>query len=339
MLNYLNPILNKTLINVWDLLKFMVPILILVKIAEELNILSYLVYPFMPVMDFLGIPPVYAVVWLVAIFNGNYGAFSMILILFQDYGLTYEQITVLSLLCLIAHNLFVESAIAYKLGVKTSYIVILRVFTAFCLGVIVHKFCNYFGYLQEEVSNILMQNTNVKQLSLLSIWNLDDFNLQFQIWQSHMYNWLLSQVKIIIYIFTVIFLVFIIVQILKDLNIMNKINKHFNIFAKALRITRNNSMITLICFLIGISYGWGLLNEESSNNQGFKKEQALKVVSFISLAHGVVEDSLLFIILGSNWWITIFARIIWCFIIVWILSNFILPKLSKKIKRKYFYFK
>jgi hypothetical protein len=339
MFSYLQPIFNKTLINVWVLLKFMIPIIICVKFAEELNILTYLTYPFMPVMDFLGIPPIYAVVWLVAIFNGNYGAFSMILVLFHDYGLTYEQLTVLSLVCLIAHNLFVESAIAYKLGVKTSYIVILRVFTALLLGLIVHYFCTYFSYLQEDVSNILMQNTGDKQLSLLSIWNLADFNVHFQVWQSNIYKWLISQVKVVFYIFAVIFLVFITVQILKDLNIMHAINKHFNIFAKSLRITRSNSMITLICFLIGISYGWGLLNEESSSNNTFKKEQSLKVVSFISIAHGVVEDSMIFIMLGSNWWITIFVRIIWCFIIIWILSNFILPKLSKKVKRKYLYFK
>ena len=263
----------------------------------------------------------------------------MILVLFHDYGLTYEQLTVLSLICLIAHNLFVESAIAYKLGVKTSYIVFLRVFTALLLGIIVHYSCTYFAYLQEEVSNVLMQNTGAKQLSLLSIWNLGDFDVNFQAWQLNIYKWLISQAKVVFYIFTVIFLVFIIVQILKDLNIMSKINKYFNIFAKALRITRSNSMITLICFLIGISYGWGLLNEESSNNKGFKQEQSLKVVSFISLAHGVVEDSLMFIILGSNLWLTIFARIIWCFIVVWILSNFILPNLSKRVKRKYFYFK
>ena len=40
MFSYLQPIFNKTLINVWGLLKFMIPIIICVKFAEELNILT-----------------------------------------------------------------------------------------------------------------------------------------------------------------------------------------------------------------------------------------------------------------------------------------------------------
>ena len=42
MFGYLQPIFNKTLINVCGLLKFMIPIIICVKLAEELNILTYL---------------------------------------------------------------------------------------------------------------------------------------------------------------------------------------------------------------------------------------------------------------------------------------------------------
>ena len=101
-----------------DLFKIMVPILIAVKILKELGWITYLAKPLAPLMGLVGLPPECGLTWATAIANNLYAALAVHAALVPDMApLTVAQATVIATMMLIAHNLFVEGAIANRCGV------------------------------------------------------------------------------------------------------------------------------------------------------------------------------------------------------------------------------
>ena len=101
-----------------DLFKVMVPILVAVKILKELGWITYLAKPLAPLMQLVGLPPECGLTWATAIANNLYAALAVHAALVPDMApLTVAQATVMATMMLIAHNIFVEGAIAKRCGV------------------------------------------------------------------------------------------------------------------------------------------------------------------------------------------------------------------------------
>jgi hypothetical protein len=148
---------------------------------------------------------------------------------------------------------------------------------------------------------------------------------------------LYSQGKTLCLITFVIFVIFVVIELLKSLNIIGKIDALFKPFFSMMRISKSNYTVTSICYLIGLSYGYGLLKEEKQKSPFFKKDQPFKVLSFLAIAHAVIEDGIIFVLLGANGWVVILGRSLWAVFVVVILSWGILPFVSEKAKNKFLY--
>jgi hypothetical protein len=341
LLNYINPILNKTVFNTWDLLKIMIPVIILIKVLQEFSLVQYLAYPFSPIMSFLGLPAEYAFAWVGALLNTNYAAFSIVITLFSENPITYEQISVLAIVCLTCHSIIVESIIAKKSGVNPFWSAFIRFISAIILGFLFHKFCQYFNVFQSIVSNeiLFVHSQKAVVYNFIDYYKLGTFEQNINIWLLEIYSWFLEQVKTFVIIFAVIFGVFLLLKILEDLKILKFINYTFLPVCKLLKISKSNSFLTLAACLIGMSYGWGLFKEATKNNRFFVKQQAFSVITFISIFHAVVEESILFMLLGASFWAVFVVRLAYTILLLWGLNKFLLPRLSLKTKYKYFYVK
>ncbi len=337
MLNYLAPIAKKTYIAATDLFKIMIPLVIMIKIVQEFNLLNYLVIPFYPIMELLGIPAVYSIVWLSAIFNTCYVAVTLLALFFQDYPLTVEQVSVLGITILISHSLFVEGSIVNKLKVRYGWITFIRLLSSILFGYLIHITAQTFGIMQEIAQSPLYGKHIEKSMTFLDLYQADIFKTDYIIWLSHIGVWALSQIKTLTLILIAIFIIFTIVQLMKDFNLVKKITAIFTPFLSVMKISRSNNTVTTICYMIGLSYGYGMLKEEANNSPYFKKEQPFKVITFLALAHAIVEDGLIFMFLGASGWIVILGRSLWAVLVVVIMSWFVLPKLSYQTKKKYLY--
>ncbi len=334
---YLIPVIIKAKNNLWALIKIMLPLLIILKIVQEFGVMEYLAYPFTPIMNFLDIPSVYALAWLAAILNVAYSALILIIVFAKTYSLTYLQITVLSLSILIAHSLFTESAIAKSLKVNPYFIAIIRLISAIIVGFLVNLVCNYFGLLQGTVNNpILLQDIEVKPI-LMDYLSNNSFTSNYIVWLKDIGLWFYNQARLFIIIFFVLFLLFLLIQLLKDLKLTHYINKATNPIANFVGIDSRNTLVMLLAFIIGLSYGFGLLKEEAKNNPLFNKDQPFKVILFLAITHAIIEDSLLFMLLGANGFVLIVVRTMWALLMVWLFSAIILPKLSTQAKNRYLY--
>ena len=70
--------------------------------------------------------------------------------------------------------------------------------------------------------------------------------------------------------------------------------------------------------LLGITYGAGILIREATRG-GLGREDIFFIGTFLMICHSIVEDVLLFVLFGANYWIIIVCRAIACicFVLLW----------------------
>lgn len=108
-----------------SLFKVMIPMIILIKIVEELGGVTLLGDWLAPFMDTLGLPSSVALVWATTMLTNLYAG--LLVLINTDVSLTVAQVTVLSSLLLISHSLPIEGVISKKAGVPMWVILLLRV--------------------------------------------------------------------------------------------------------------------------------------------------------------------------------------------------------------------
>ncbi len=192
-------------------------------------------------------------------------------------NLTPYEWTLLGLFLGIAHALPVENTVMKTLGISHIYSTILRLFGG-VLAVIVMKILPF----HIEGKNI--QNTLT----------LSHYNSFFEMILHSFYNATILAVKIIILITVIIF----VMEFIKNKLFKNK------------KLGASFSLITGI--ILGITYGAGILIKEKVN---LSKKEILFVGTFLMIAHSLIEDTLLFVIFGANFWVLVGIRIILAIII------------------------
>ena len=179
------------------LYKILIPFIFIIKILEEIGIVKVISNFFEPIVQLMGLPAEFGIIWVTAIIVNVYAAIILFINIVPTLDLTVAQVTVLTLIILIAHNILIESAISRAAGVSFFYASFLRIGIAFLAGFILNKIYFHIGYLQEKFSLVLEQRTIATDY----------------------YSWFLGQIENLIYIF------FIICILVFSLNILKKIDK------------------------------------------------------------------------------------------------------------------
>ena len=96
---------------IW-LLKIILPISLLVRFLDYFGALAFIAQFLDPVFLHLGLPGSTAIIFITSIFLPLYAPLAIIM----SMTVTLRELTILALMCQIAHNLPVESAIQAKTG-------------------------------------------------------------------------------------------------------------------------------------------------------------------------------------------------------------------------------
>lgn len=91
----------------------------------------------------------------------------------------------------------------------------------------------------------------------------------------------------------------IVMQFFEELNLLDKISSVFAPFAKLLGISKHASLPLLAGFILGISYGGGVIIQSSRAGLLTKRDVYL-VIIFLAACHSFFEDNLLFIAIGAD---------------------------------------
>jgi len=199
-------------------------------------------------------------------------------------GLTPYEWTILGLFLGIAHALPVENAIMKKLGMPHWYSTLLRIGVGIIAVII-------FRALPIHIEGKTLQ----KEITLPVY---DSF---WQMLGNSLYNASVLAIKIIILITIIIF----VMHFIKE-----KLFKNKNLSAPF-------SIITGI--ILGITYGAGILIAEKNR---LSKKELLFIGTFLMIAHSLIEDPLLFVILGANFWALVIIRVILAIIVSYLAVKF-----------------
>jgi len=199
-------------------------------------------------------------------------------------GLTPYEWTILGLFLGIAHALPVENTIMKKLSIPHWYSTVLRLF----VGILAVLF-------------VRMLPIHIEGKSIQKEITLPHYDSFIQMILNSLQNATILSLKIIVLITLIIFLM----AFIKE-----KLFKNKNL---------NASFSILTGIILGITYGAGILIEEKNK---LTKKELLFVGTFLMIAHSLIEDPLLFVIFGANFWILVIIRLFFAIVISFVITNF-----------------
>jgi len=293
--------------------KIMIPVTILVKILQETGLIVYIGNALAPLMSVMGLPGEMGLVWASAMMGNIYAG----IIAFFSIGieLTVAQITVLSTIILIAHTLPVELAITHKAGMKAGTAFVFRFIFGFIAGVLLYYFYHVFDLYQHIPYGIEKMGNIYEKASWCS--------------------WALGELKNYAIVFCYITGLIIIIDILKRVGVIDKINRWFYPVLRLLGIGKEVIPITVIGMTLGLAYGGGLIINEVQQTT-LERRNVLYALMLMSLSHSVIEDSLLMIAIGARISGVLVFRFIFTLVMIYIFVK-ISKNWSEKRMEKWFY--
>ncbi len=305
----MNKIVSKIALDIKDisipLYKILIPFVFIVKLLEISGIIELIAKILEPLMSFVGLTPELGLVFVTAFLINIYAALVLFINLLPSIDVNVAQITILTTMILIAHNLPVECAICKVAGVSVVYTALLRLISAFILGFILKLIYFNYNFLTEPFTTFF----TVKPPP------------------SNFWPWLLDQFITLFYIFIIVCVMATFLEILRRIGIEKIVEKIFMPPLKLFGIQKEAMNIIIVGMTIGIQFGGGMLIKEVKTGN-IDKQSVFLSVSMLNLMHALIEDTILMSLVGGHISGILFARIIFS-----ILLSYLIFMIYKRITK------
>ena len=270
-----------------SIFRFLIPIVIIVKILEESGLIPYLAMPMRPLMDLIGLPAELSLAWVTSILVSMYPGLIVLISLAPGLPeLTVAQMTIFGLLVLIAHSLILEVRIAGQCGVNMPFQFVIRFAGGLLAAWLLHLILDGFGLLQERAVILLAAQPTA---------SLD--------------MWALQQIKTLAQIYVIICALMLLNQALDTFHISEYMGRLLGPVMRLLGISPKAVSIVIIGFTMGILYGSGLIIKNAQNGE-LGPRDALCSITLLGLCHSLIEDTILLALLGGSLLGLLFFRLV-----------------------------
>ncbi|WP_301108243.1 nucleoside recognition domain-containing protein [Sporosarcina sp.] len=270
----------------WSLGKIIFPITLLITILQFTPILPWLVELVTPLMHIFGLRGEAAVPIVLGNTLNLYAGIAGIISL----ELTVKEVFIIALMISFAHNLFIETAVALKVGVKLWLVLVVRLGLAAAAGILLNLF--WTGGSEIAQYGLTPQAEAVPE----GVWQILMLGIEkaaFGVLQ-------LALIVIPLMLF---------VQFVKDRNYLERFSKGLAPFTKLIGVKPNTSMTLVAGLLIGLAYGAGVMIQ-AVQEDGVSKRDITIAFIFLMACHAVIEDTLLFLPLGIPIWPLFLIRLV-----------------------------
>ncbi len=303
-------ILNQTFLDTAKIskrvFKIIIPITILMKILVELDFIKYLAAPLEPIMALVGLPAEYGLAFAISLFVNLYSGIVVVMSIISEIGMpTVAEASIFSLMVLFAHNLLLEGKITQECGVSFLSQTVIRLVIAILSGIGLNLFYIYTGF-HSEAAVILLE---VPKDTSFIVWLLDELTNLFKI-------------------FMLIWLVLVMHTILTIIHVTDILEKMLSPFLKLLGLTKDTTSMLVVGFIAGIVSGSGLILK-NTQEQKMKKKDLFCGITIMSLAHAIIEDTILMMLVGGSVWVTLVLRF-FITLFAGMLLSFLYDKLQEK---------
>jgi hypothetical protein len=136
---------------------------------------------------------------------------------------------------------------------------------------------------------------------------------------------LTSSVRITLLLAAVIIPLMVGLALLRDAHLLDRAAGLLQPLMKRLKLSNRAAFPLLAGFFLGIVIGSGVIIAFAREGSLTKRDLMLVLV-FLGICHSVIEDTLIFIALGANWWVLISARFLLAACAAFLVSFLLQPK-------------
>ncbi|MGM0841620.1 MAG: nucleoside recognition domain-containing protein [Bacillota bacterium] len=258
----------------WSLGKVIFPITLIVFLLQYTPVLPWVMEKISPFMKLIGLSGDAAIPLVLGNFLNLYAGIGGILSL----DLTVKEVFIIAVMLSFSHNLFIESTVAAKVGVKIWLIVAVRVGLALVSAVVINLVWNggseiaKYGMMPPQQA----EPDGWGEIILLGLEKAGFGVLQLAL---------------------IVIPLMMIIQVMKDLKWMDVFSRWMSPATRALGMNANTSSTMVAGLVIGLAYGAGVMIQAVKEDGVSKKDVTIAFI-FLVACHAVVEDTLIFIPLG-----------------------------------------
>lgn len=289
--------------------KIMVPVSVIIKILQELDLIRYIGEALSFLMYPLNLPGEMGLVWASAMLSNIYGGVLTYASLPLESPLNVAQITTLASLVLFAHTFLIEIPICVKAGCRFLPIFLIRFAGAYIFAFIVAQSCLAGSWCQTPT---------------------DAFTLPV-VQDEGLWTWIAGELKKYAVISLVVLALVVLLEIMDRLGITRMLERIMSPLVKLIGISPKVMPITLIGMTLGLAYGGGLIVAQS-REKPLESRDIFLSLAFLSLFHSIIEDHLLMIALGAHWFWIFILRLVFTLGLMMLIKH-----LSNKIPSKYLF--
>ncbi len=280
------------------LLLVILPVSLLVIFLDASGLLTLASGHLDPLMKVLGLPGEASLVFISSISLTLYSAIAVI----SSLQLTLREISIVAVMCLIAHSLLIECAVMKRTGSSFIKTALMRIFTAILAAYLLNIILpSTFG------QNIVLNVAKGRSIPVLSFKTIPDI----------LKIWLLDSGFLFLKLSLIILNLMIIQKILEEFKLLDFLAKTFHPVVRLFGLPKSTAFLWVVANVIGLTYGSAILIEERDNNK-ISIPDANLLNHHLAISHSLLEDTVLFATLGVPILFLILPRLFFAFIAVWL---------------------
>ncbi|MBS4223059.1 nucleoside recognition domain-containing protein [Lederbergia citrea] len=258
----------------WMLGKVIFPITLIVSMLQHTPVLPWIINIIEPFMGLIGLSGDAAIPLVFGNFLNLYAGIAGIL----SVELTVKEVFIIAVMLSFSHNLFIESAVATKVGVKIWIMFVVRIGLAITSAIIINLVWNG-GQEIAQYGAIGVQDEQVSGYMAIAVLGLKKATFG------------VAQLALIVIPLMVG------IQLLKDYQWLAVFSRWMAPFTRLLGMKENTSTTMAAGLMFGLAYGAGAMIQAVKEDGVSKRDVTLAFI-FLVACHAVVEDTLIFIPLG-----------------------------------------
>lgn len=268
----------------------MVPVMLVVYLAERLGLVARAGEALAPVMALLGLPAQAGIIWATTILTNIYGGIAVVAGLAGGLHLTVAQMSALGAMMLFAHNVPTEQAIVRRAGASALLTGGLRLAMGAAFGAAVAWVCAAGGWLQGPVSFAWLQGAAEAAGGTPYFW-----------------PWLWATARSLLLIWVIIGVLVVLLDALERLGVTRVFTRALAPVLRVSGLEERAAPLATVGMLMGLAYG-GALIIDATRRERYSRRTLLIALCWLSLFHSLIEDTLLIAALGANVWIILVLR-------------------------------
>lgn len=262
---------------IW-IMKILIPVSLFTAILAWTGWLSHLDFLLQPLMSILSLPAIAAFPLLIGMLTNIYAGIAAMAVL----PFSHDQMTLMAIFLLIAHNLIQEGIVQAKSGIHPLKATLFRLAAAIFTVIAVAPFFDI--------------TTTVMGTSVISFETQKPFIDAIQ-------EWGMTTLALSIKIFVIIMSILTLLEVLKTLDLIHPMVRLLNPLLKLMGLNQKVGFLWLTAVVFGVAYGGAVIVEEVKSGH-LTKEELEELHLSIGINHALVEDPSLFLSLGlSPFWL------------------------------------